>query len=162
MRIADHTDKVALHTLYNQAVLHANEVGHIDWPSPFPMKLVDELIGTNELYCFDGRDGIDGALRVSEQPDRRIWADDKPALYVSKVATSDATRGQRYFETIMLPWVVSVAGPNRAIRLDCLADNGRLKAYYVRLGFMGLADVTFYSDKQRRDITVTPFELLTV
>lgn len=160
MRITTHSDQDALHELYEQAVQHANHVGHIDWPSPFPSALVSELIDTEELYCFDGHETINGALRVSDQPDKRIWADyGKPALYLSKIATSDAVRGRGYLENVILPEVLSSALPNRAVRLDCLADSEGLQALYTRLGFVSLNDITFYSEKKKRDLIVTPFEL---
>lgn len=61
-----------LYAVYTEALHHANTVGHIDWPSPFPISLVETLIKTGELFCFDDHDQINAALRISTIADQRI------------------------------------------------------------------------------------------
>jgi len=159
MRIAETADLGELQTVYQAATSYANQVGTIDWPDPIPEPFVAELIASSELHCFEDERHILAAVKLSRTADDRVWGNTAaPALYVAKLATDDRARSSSYFRTTMLPAITEYAGPTTPLRLDCLADNRRLKDFYSRLGFVGLGDATFFSVKQQRPLTVTRFE----
>ncbi len=159
MRKAREADLYQITNLYGEALTHAKNVGHIDWPDPFTLADVAQLYATNELYCF-GSQTLDGVARISFHPDARIWGErNERAIYLAKVATSNAVRGTRYFERVMLPDIRVTLGTEWPFRLDCLADNPGLKKFYSNIGFIELGNVTFFSEKQRRDVTVSTFEM---
>jgi predicted GNAT family N-acyltransferase len=158
MRLAEAKDTDDLVSLYQEAASHAHAVGMIDWPNSIPKAFVDDLVASDELYCF-GQEQILGAARLSQQGDTKIWEDESlTALYLAKLATGNQTRGQNYFKNVMLPAIIEHAGSNTRLRLDCLADNARLQDFYRNLGFVSLGNVEFFSDKQQRELVVTRFE----
>lgn len=159
MRRATTLDTEAIKQVYQDSFRHAHTVGTIDWPDPSNTPLVDELISTQELYAFEQEGTIVGAARLSEHADPRIWADQTTsALYLAKLATSEKVRGTNYLQTHMLPEIEAHANESKSLRLDCLAENARLKTLYLRLGFTALGNASFFSDKQHKEITVTKFE----
>ncbi len=160
MRIATKQDTTAITDIYQQATRHANMVGHIDWPDPFPTALATELVGTNELFCFEDGNQIGGVAKVSTEPDTRVWGHTSAsALYLSKVATSNAVRGSRFFERQMLPALTEAFPLVSKVRLDCLGDNDRLIAFYEQVGFSVIGELSFFSVKSKRVLTVTRLEM---
>lgn len=158
MRKAGHADISQLKEVYSDALNHANNVGHIDWPSPLPTDFVSKLVETGELYCF-GNDMVVAAARVSRFPDTRIWNDaTDTGLYLAKIATSNSVRGTNYFRHTILPEIAALADPPMPLRLDCLANNPGLKGFYSGVGFCEVGDVTFYSERQSKLLTVSRFE----
>lgn len=162
MRLALENDIPELRTVYNDAMIYAESVGHIDWPSPFPVSALRELITNKELYCFEVSGQVIAAQRINYERDERIWENDgQEHIYIGKVATASAVRTQNYFGSVMLPAAIKQSVKDTdSVRLDCLADNVRLKNFYSRVGFTSLGNATFYSEKQQRPITVTRFERL--
>jgi hypothetical protein len=163
MRLLVPEDTSAITDLYSQASRHANSVGHIDWPNPINEDFASGLIATNALFGWDNNQGIDGALLATTSPNAAIWNDldgQPSALYLAKIATSNTVRGQGFFEAQMLPDVRANFSMLTPIRLDCLADNEKLKLFYASLGFVAVEDTVFYSIKQGREIAVTKFELV--
>lgn len=159
MRLADKKDIAQITTLYSEALEHAKRVGHIDWPDPFRVKDVEQFVSTQELYCF-GHQALEGVARVSTLPDSRIWNVPRGhAIYLSKIATANAVRGNRYVENMMLPNIRRSVGNNPPVRLDCLTDNPGLKNFYSSIGFAAVGDITFYSEKQRKHVSVCRFEM---
>ncbi len=160
MRRVEIQDVSQLMEVYSDALEHANKVSHIDWPSPLTVDFVSELVATGELYCF-GDDRVLAAAKVSTSPDTRIWKDgtNSSGLYIAKIATSRSVRGTKYFERNMLPGIITHADAEVPTRLDCLADNPKLKTFYSSIGFRAVGDITFYSEKQSKNITVSRFEL---
>lgn len=163
MRMTTAEDAPQLLVVYREAQEHAQRVGAIDWPSPIPPSFVNELIATNRLFCFENDQGVVAALKLSRDRDERIWHDAEPSLYLGKIVTAESVRGRDFFAQHMLPEISLYARndqiPATKLRLDCLADTKSLKKFYVRIGFHSLDDVTFFSEKQKTDITVTPFEM---
>lgn len=158
MRRAEYTDIDALMDIYQDATVHAREAGTIDWPNPIPQSFVTDLIDGENLYCF-GDEQIVAAAKLSRHQDSRIWGDEvSPALYLAKLATSNRVRGQNYLQEHMLPEISNFYDSITTMRLDCLAENSRLQQMYSKLGFVCLGDVSFYSDKQNRELTVARFE----
>lgn len=159
MRLAEQHDVPQLTELYSDALSHANSVGHIDWPVPVTSDFVSELVSTRELYRF-GDNKILATAKVSTLPDTRIWKDVSDCgLYLAKLATSNLVRGTRYFEQNMLAEINDFTEAIVPKRLDCLADNPKLRAFYLGIGFHAMGDVVFYSEKQNKYITVSRFEM---
>lgn len=159
MRQADKQDILKLTDIYEDARLYGEDVGVIDWPKPINELFIQDLIATNELYCFDSEDRVVAAAKLSTNPDVRIWGSENiPALYLAKLATSSEVRGRGYLRHEMIPAIQNYAGQGTALRLECLAENSKLISFYQRLGFTALGEAQFYSDKQLSDITVMRFE----
>ncbi len=160
MRKATELDIPQLTQLYNEAFVHAKNVGDIDWQPPFDSNYIRDLMADDSLYRNVG-DAVSVAVKLTNQPDMRIWHDlPQPALYISRLATSDAVRGADYVERCVLPFVFNLARPEGRIRGDCLADNERLRNFYIKLGATSLGNVTFYSEKLRRELEVTRLEVV--
>jgi GNAT superfamily N-acetyltransferase len=71
-----------------------------------------------------------------------VW-DDRPAaaLYVHRMAVRRSAAG---LGTVILRWAAGVAREQgrEALRLDCVASNGPLRAYYEAAGFVHRGDAT--------------------
>lgn len=162
MRVVAESELPDVLQVYDQAAAFAHEVGYIDWPSPFPEALCREMIALGELYCSDREGSVAGVMRVSRQPDPRIWGDGSGGgLYLAKIAVGNHGRDQRVFETAMLPFARSMARGSEPVRLDYLAGNDKLGNFYSSLGFRACGNMTFFSDKQQTNITVTKMQLPT-
>ncbi len=158
MRLATENDSSKLLRLYSESLAYAQMVGKIDWPCPISQSFIYDLLESKNLFCFEVDGTIVAAVKLSRRPDERIWSDQESALYIARLATAEVVRGTSFFRSHMLPAIIDNAGPNTKLRLNCLADNEPLKTFYRRLGFIPLADVTFYSLQQATNIMVTPFE----
>lgn len=137
IELADNKDASVIREVYDQAIQHANSVGMIDWPSPFPENTIKNFCILNELFVVradDAEQGIVAAFRLTEEPNPRIWDDSIKALYIGKVAVGDQARGMNLFYGDVLPYVYKIATQSsiEEIRLDCLADNQRLRNFYTR------------------------------
>jgi RimJ/RimL family protein N-acetyltransferase len=72
-----------------------------------------------------------------------MWGDDiLPALYVHALAVRREPLG-RGSRLELLRWAVRAAADEglTAVRLDCLAENDRLRRYYQQAGFRHIGDV---------------------
>lgn len=160
MRLATEPDIPQLVQLYNEAFVHAKNVGDIDWQPPLNSDYVQGLMADNSLYRDDG-DSISAAVKLTNKADLRIWHGlTQPALYVSRLATANSVRGTDYVEHSVVPFVFDVAKPEGRIRGDCLADNERLKSFYLKLGATPLGNITFYSEKLHKQLEVTRLEII--
>ena len=83
IELAENRDAPVIREVYDQAIQHANSVGMIDWPSPFPENTIKNFCISNELFVVradDAEQGIVAAFRLTEEPNPRIWDDRKKEL----------------------------------------------------------------------------------
>ncbi|RAP78172.1 GNAT family N-acetyltransferase [Paenibacillus montanisoli] len=105
---------------------HHNVVGHID---------------KGELFMFKDGDILAGIVLLMQVPgdwDHRLWGSDghEPVVYLHRLAINRDYAGQRLGADIV-KWAeegISFPGKDR-IRLDCIADNEKLNAFYSGLGY---------------------------
>jgi GNAT superfamily N-acetyltransferase len=117
-----------------------NERGVRQWPSRFPVRLLQPAIESGETWLV--RAGADVVATVTVDHADAAW-DDLPtdAAYVHRMAVR--RHGER-LGTWMLDWVTQVAADEgrRAVRLDCVATNEGLCRYYEQQGFRRVGTVT--------------------
>jgi GNAT superfamily N-acetyltransferase len=103
------------------------------WPSRFEPSLVEGAIGRGETWLVE----LDGLIAATVTVD---WADAAwggvpgNAAYLHRMAVRRRSAGLGAF---ILAWAAEVAGQHGrdALRLDCVASNRRLRAYYEAAGF---------------------------
>lgn len=163
MLLATHTDIPELINLYSASVVHASAVGRIDWPNPFPRNVLAKFIDDNELYIIREDGVISAGFRLTSAPNPWVWPAQTPtkAAYIAKLATADFVRGTNYTSRVIIPQIKKYSQHKKltVIRLDCLADNNRLAAFYGRIGFEKVGESAFYSEKQSKNIVVSKFEM---
>lgn len=147
MRPATNHDLDNLVALYTDATAYANTVGHIDWKMPFPPELIDELIAQRELFCIDDDNGkIVASFQLKSVADQQKWlsADAERFVYIGKLATTSSMHGTGFGRRVVFPRIIDYARQKGrlGIRLECLADNSRLKNYYLGSGFADKGDIT--------------------
>jgi len=120
--------------------LHAQQIDQ--WmPISFDLAEVHAcLTGGNELFLLKVGGAAAGTFYISWS-DPCIWGDasvqdDEPAGYIHRLAVGRSWHG-RGLGRLMLNWsehYISSQG-KMMIRLDCMADNPQLNAYYRAAGF---------------------------
>ncbi len=61
MRLAQEIETRDTTSLYLAGAEFAREVGHIDWPSPFPEEQVLNMIALQQLYVWDVDETVSAA-----------------------------------------------------------------------------------------------------
>ena len=86
------------------------------------------------VQANDSEQDVVAAFRLTETQNERIWQDKTKALYIGKVAVGHKARGLHLFENTILPFAEQAAAARgvQEVRLDCLAENQRLRAFYQR------------------------------
>lgn len=64
--------------------------------------------------------------------DRNLWDDVSGAVYLHRLVTANDVKGQRIGERLLTH---ALASTTERVRLDCVASNAFLDAYYRRFGF---------------------------
>ncbi len=138
-----------------------SEINVSQWPIFEVDRIVEDIAATRLLVL--SRDGSAvGAVTIAEE-DPLIWTDDVPALYVHRLVVARSLKGQD-LGRVMVNLVEDRAIELRksVLRLDCWANNVRLKNYYERLGFRNIGDITIGSvpslPKHYQNSTTTRFE----
>jgi len=125
--------------------LHALRVAAADWlqsrgiqqwrRDDVPLDAIEEQVALGE-WNVAVRDGaISGALRLLASD--RVWPeDDVPAAYIHGFMI-DRLHGGTGLGTTLLGWAADRAreAGARALRLDCMETNVRLRQYYISQGF---------------------------
>jgi ribosomal protein S18 acetylase RimI-like enzyme len=128
--------------LLDEATVWATERGYEQWPLPFPRDQVAAAIDRGEVYVAE-LNGDTVATVTLLRDDPAYWGE-RPAdaVYVHKLAVSRACAGRGIGEALVEWADVKAAEDGRAfLRLDCLRDNARIRAYYERLGFEHRGDL---------------------
>ena len=131
--------------LFEDAAVWMEGQGLFQWPTRVSLRFWGFLrrkVKEGEVFVMRGMNGrLLGHVRFDFQAGE-VWADN-PAdtLYVRGLVIANEVRGQG-IGVAMLDWAQRYArerGYGR-LRLDCLAENGRLRQYYGDYGFTFLGE----------------------
>ena len=110
------------------------------WPSRFERSWVEGAVRRGETWLALARGTVSGTVTLDHCDS--VW-DDLPgaAVYVHRMAVRRSASG---LGAVILGWAARIARQQgrEALRLDCVASNGRLRAYYEAAGFVHRGDVT--------------------
>lgn len=129
--------------LLKQAAVYLEKKGINQWkiwlnPSADKIKWVKEGFEAGEFYFAESGNGeLAGMFRLMEQ-DELYWGKQKAnARYVHSLIVTTAFKGNNIGKRIIavIEKMVLAEGIN-LLRLDCIASNRRLCAYYESLGFV--------------------------
>ncbi len=111
------------------------------WPA-FELERVLDDIDNHRLFVLVNKQRVVGSVTISES-DPLIWNDDTPALYIHRLVVARDFKGLDLGKLIIDKIEQKAIERNKsALRLDCWANNERLKSYYERIGFTKLTNVT--------------------
>jgi ribosomal protein S18 acetylase RimI-like enzyme len=117
------------------------------WQSPLPQRFVDLLrlhAAAGDVFLAQLADGTAVGTFRFEWREADLWPDDPEgeAGYLFSLATHLDHGGQNLGGTL-LRWAADYlrARSYHYLRLDCLADNAALRAYYPAQGFRALGTV---------------------
>lgn len=138
IRQARPADTDALTVIYDDVVEWQKARGMPPGLPPMPMReIVARRIARGVIYLAS-LDGAPAGTITLETDDREVWPEavTDDALYVHGLAVPRSFAGKE-IGLAMLAWAERVAASEDKtyVRLDCMADNPALRAYYVRAGF---------------------------
>ncbi|HEX3512478.1 MAG TPA: GNAT family N-acetyltransferase [Trebonia sp.] len=125
----------------DEAAAWLQERGVEQWPSRFEPSWVEGAVSRGETWLVLAGETVNGTVTLDHADP--VW-DGLPggaALYVHRMAVRRSASG---LGAAILEWAAGVARRQgrEALRLDCVAVNGRLRAYYEAAGFAHRGDVT--------------------
>ena len=124
----------------DEAAAWLSERGIAQWPSRFEPSWVEAAIGRGETWLVK----VDGTVSATVTLDLAdpVWDGIAGrALYVHRMAVRRRAAG---LGAAVLGWAAGLARERgrEALRLDCVAANTRLRAYYERAGFAYRGDAS--------------------
>jgi GNAT superfamily N-acetyltransferase len=114
--------------------------GIAQWPARFEPSWVEDAIRRGETWLVETDGSVEATVTLDWSDP--VWADaEGSAGYVHRMAVRRQGAG---LGRVILDWAAEVARHRGcgALRLDCVASNGRLRAYYEAAGFEWRGDVT--------------------
>lgn len=130
-------------SLYDDAIAYQKSVGNNHWLGFEPQLIAQEI--TEDRHFSIWADDVLVATFCITLSDPAIWADSNttPAVYIHRIATSQAFRGKQVL-THIINWAKQYAKRNNLtyIRMDTGGGNHRLINYYVAKGFTFLGNTT--------------------
>ncbi|HMF82351.1 MAG TPA: GNAT family N-acetyltransferase [Acidimicrobiia bacterium] len=119
------------------------------WPDRFPADWVMPAIQRGETWLAEHESGVMGTM-VVQWEDPTFWfgyPDDAGYLHRLAVVAHGIGLGSR-----LLAWAERHAARHGKtfLRLDCVASNAALRAYYERAGYSAVGDVTVGEYTQTR------------
>ena len=126
-------------SLLDEAAAWLRARGVSQWPDRFEPSWVDGAISRGETWLVRVDAAISGTVTLDWVDP--IWSDDGTAAYVHRMAVRRQAAG---LGAVILGWAADAARQHgrEALRLDCVASNARLRAYYEAAGFVHHGDVT--------------------
>jgi ribosomal protein S18 acetylase RimI-like enzyme len=142
VRTATLNDLPAVYEILDEAGAWLSRRGIHQWPTPYPREPINRAYADRMLWVGSRGGRIVATMRTAHH-DPDVWGDDLlPALYVHALAVrrEPASRGSGLE---LLRWAVRAAADAGlvAVRLDCWAENWRLRHYYEQAGFRHVGDV---------------------
>jgi GNAT superfamily N-acetyltransferase len=126
-------------SVLNEAAAWLRGQGITQWPARFEPSWVEGAIRRGETWLVEV-DGMIGATATVDWSDR-VWSDiGGSAAYLHRMAVRRQAAG---LGGAILAWAADVARQHGrgALRLDCVASNDRLRAYYEAAEFVHRGDV---------------------
>jgi GNAT superfamily N-acetyltransferase len=142
-------DIPAIFTLYDEAIAYQKLVGNNHWMGFDPALITREIEEQRHYKIVAG--GQIAATFCITLSDPLIWidSDETPAIYIHRIATGLAYRGNNLLKNI-IDWAREFARANQLvyIRMDTGAGNDRLINYYVNKGFthIGNTSINYTTD----------------
>jgi GNAT superfamily N-acetyltransferase len=125
----------------NEAAAWLQQRGITQWPARFEPSWVEAAMSRGETWLVETGNTISGTVTMNWSD--RLWSDTvgKSAAYLHRVAVRRQAPG---LGAAILAWAADTARRRGcdALRLDCVASNDRLRAYYEMAGFVYRGDVT--------------------
>ena len=138
-----HSEAAELVAVLNDALAHKHSKSDSAWGQhPFNEEEISGAITTKERYTITLNGTVCGTFVLQER-DERWPRDDKRALYIHQFAMNESARGQGLGKEVM-QWINEQARVRHLdlLRLDYLAENKGLEAYYESHGFRFVRSVT--------------------
>jgi GNAT superfamily N-acetyltransferase len=155
VRIAHADDVETVAGLLDEATVWVSELGHEQWPLPYPREELAAAVDRGEVYVAELAGEPVGTVTVLAD-DPVYWGERPPdAHYVHKLVVRRNRAGCGIGAAIV-EWAHNrAAAAGRAfLRLDCLRDDPGIRAYYERLGFEHRGDF----DDQARGLFLSLYE----
>jgi GNAT superfamily N-acetyltransferase len=127
-------------SLLDEAAAWLRARGISQWPERFEPVWVRGAISRGETWLVRVDGTVSGTVTLDWSD--RVWADvGGDAAYLHRMAVRRTAAG---LGAVILGWAEGVAREHGrpALRLDCVASNTRLRAYYEAAGFVHRGDVT--------------------
>jgi len=107
------------------------------WPIPFPMERIRPRIAAGDVYLAGPAGGGAVATITLQWDDPPVWGERPPdAGYVHRLAVAPSVRGAGWGRSLMAWAEAQTRARGRPwLRLDCAAENPRIRRYYAELGF---------------------------
>lgn len=124
----------------NEAAAWLQNQGITQWPTRFDPSWIEEAILHGETWLVEADSATGGTVTVDWSDP--VWGDAcGDAAYIHRMAVRRRCRG---LGSVILAWAAEMARRHNrsALRLDCVASNDRLRAYYETAGFIYRGDVT--------------------
>ncbi|AFS70605.1 GNAT family N-acetyltransferase [Exiguobacterium antarcticum] len=98
--------------------------------------LVQRDLAAGRLFVFEQETALMGsvALLPSLEWDQTLW-DDREGLYIHRLVVRDAAKGRGVGKQLLRHVMAVATAEEERLRLDCLATNEFLNAYYASFGF---------------------------
>jgi len=122
----------------DEAAAWLHERGVEQWPVRFEPSWIEGAIRRGETWLVNVGDSASGTVTLDRSDP--LWdGEPTPSLYVHRMAVRRSAAG---LGTIILDWAADTARQEGvdALRLDCVASNERLRAYYEAAGFVHRGD----------------------
>jgi RimJ/RimL family protein N-acetyltransferase len=120
--------------VYRLGIEFQKTVFHRYWPG-FDRNLLIKEIEEGRHWKIEDNNRIACVFSVQYE-DPIVWEDGEPSLYLHRIVTNPAFKGNGYVKEI-IEWSKDHGKSlgKKYVRLDTFSDNPRLIDYYVRCGF---------------------------
>jgi protein-tyrosine phosphatase len=145
-------DAVTIVALLDEGALWMIARGIEQWrPGMFPLAMIERRVAQGEVFMARAGDEVVGSFALHHD-DPIVWGDAPPvAFYLHNLVVRRHWSG-RGIGRELLAWAErdTAARGRPLLRLDCVASNPTLCAYYARAGFADRGDVAAYGLTLRR------------
>lgn len=138
-------DVAEIVTLFEAAGVWLEGQGISQWPTrvaPRFRTFLRDKVAEGEVFVARAENGrLLGHIRFEYEPSK-VWGDNSvDTAYVRGLVIANEMRGHGLGVTL-LDWAQEYAQQKGCVRLrlDCLAENGRLRQYYADYGFVSLGE----------------------
>lgn len=140
IRQATSKDVRNIATLLEQKALSLKASGSSQW-SAYLEQDIEQLVARDleagRLFVFEDQNELLGsvALLPSLEWDQSLW-DDVEGLYIHRIVVSDRAKGRGVGRKLLEHAIAVTEDEGEILRLDCVASNEFLNAYYTSFGFV--------------------------